>query len=295
MPRATRTTPDLRILDYRPAAPYRLDADIFTVAELRRRAGAGVFRHTYRYACHALWCVARGGCVQAIDFEPVACRPGTLLLTRPGQIHAVDPGAHWDGWIILFAPEFLRPEHEGLPAGPGYLPDRLHLDPGEVRTFTRAIVQMYKDAQRDAAQAGLQPLLRHQLHALLLRVAVADARLDVAHGTLAGAARRFAKFRDLVEHRHASWHHVGRYAESLHCSERTLTRVAQDMAGMSAKAFIASRIVLEAKRLLAHTSRSVTSIGESLGFEETTNFVKFFKREAGCTPAGFRRAHQEPR
>jgi AraC-like DNA-binding protein/mannose-6-phosphate isomerase-like protein (cupin superfamily) len=292
MPRATRTTPDLRILDYRPAAPYRLDADIFTVAELRRRAGAGVFRHTYRYACHALWYVTRGECVQTIDFEPVACRAGTLLLTRPGQVHAIDPGARWDGWIILFAPEFLRPEHDGFPAGPGYLPDRLHLDPGDVPTFTQAIVRMYKDAHGDAAPAALQPLLRHQLYALLLRVAIAGARLDVVHGTRTGAARRFAKFRDLVEHRHAIWHHVGPYADSLHCSERTLTRAALDMAGMSAKAFIASRISLEAKRLLAHTSRSVTSIGESLGFDETTNFVKFFRRESGCTPAGFRRALQ---
>ena len=58
---------------------------------------------------------------------------------------------------------------------------------------------------------------------------------------------------------------------------------------MNAKAFIASRISLEAKRLLVHTDLSVTLIAESLGFEEATNFIKFFKREAGCTPAEFRR------
>jgi AraC-like DNA-binding protein len=60
-------------------------------------------------------------------------------------------------------------------------------------------------------------------------------------------------------------------------------------AGVNAKSFIASRINLEAKRLLAHTVLPIAVIGEQLGFQEPTNFVKFFKREAGCTPGQFRR------
>ena len=85
------------------------------------------------------------------------------------------------------------------------------------------------------------------------------------------------------------WHQVRQYAESLNCSERKLTRAALDAVGMSAKTYLTSRIMLEAKRLLAHTSSSITSIGEGLGFDETTNFIKFFKRKAGCTPSEFRR------
>jgi AraC-like DNA-binding protein len=33
----------------------------------------------------------------------------------------------------------------------------------------------------------------------------------------------------------------------------------------------------------------VSSIAEKLGFDEATNFSKFFRREVGCTPAEFRR------
>ena len=63
--------------------------------------------------------------------------------------------------------------------------------------------------------------------------------------------------------------------------------------GMTAKAFIATRINLEAKRLLAHTDLPITDLAETLGFEETTNFTKFFKRETGCTPTEFRRRHSD--
>jgi AraC-like DNA-binding protein len=32
----------------------------------------------------------------------------------------------------------------------------------------------------------------------------------------------------------------------------------------------------------------VATIGDQLGFDEATNFVKFFRREAGLTPGAFR-------
>jgi AraC-like DNA-binding protein len=51
---------------------------------------------------------------------------------------------------------------------------------------------------------------------------------------------------------------------------------------------LTQRIVLEAKRLLAHSLAPVAAIGETLGFDEATNFVKFFRRETGLTPGAFR-------
>lgn len=51
------------------------------------------------------------------------------------------------------------------------------------------------------------------------------------------------------------------------------------------------RLVLEAKRLLVHTTDPVGVIARQLGFAEPTNFVKFFRRETGTTPGAFRTRH----
>ncbi len=64
------------------------------------------------------------------------------------------------------------------------------------------------------------------------------------------------------------------------------------VAGQAAKAMLSERIALEAKRQLVHTQLSVQDIAFTLGFDEATNFVKFFKREAGITPALFRAGHR---
>jgi AraC-like DNA-binding protein len=49
-------------------------------------------------------------------------------------------------------------------------------------------------------------------------------------------------------------------------------------------------VLLEAKRLLAHTDRTVLSIATRLGFTEASNFGKFFTRHTGVTPLEFRKA-----
>ncbi|AOW14451.1 hypothetical protein LPB72_02990 [Hydrogenophaga crassostreae] len=60
------------------------------------------------------------------------------------------------------------------------------------------------------------------------------------------------------------------------------------MVGFTAKQVIDRRIVLEARRLLAHSQMPVAHIGHQLGFTEPTNFVKFFRRLGGETPQQFR-------
>jgi AraC-like DNA-binding protein len=155
-----------------------------------------------------------------------------------------------------------------------------------------AIVQMRADAAADAPAQDLHALLRYQLYALLARLAIAHGqRSQRAQREPANhrALQRFERFRQLLEQRFAQWHQVADYAGPLGCTQKSLARTTSAAAGSSAKAFIAARICLEAKRLLLHTGVPVAHIAERLGFDEATHFSKFFRREAGCTPAEFRR------
>lgn len=125
-------------------------------------------------------------------------------------------------------------------------------------------------------------------------------RLCILHEQKTGAEaaqsqglQRFVRFCRLVEQNYAGRHQVGTYADALGCTEKSLTRAAQEASGQNAKSVIAARVTLEAKRLLAHTDRPVCLIAEGLGFAEATSFAKFFKQETGATSAGFRAAYTE--
>lgn len=294
MPRARTTSADIQRLDYDPAATYRLDLEIFPVSDLERRSSKEKVRTTHRYTFHILICVTHGACTQLVDFKPVRCEPGSLLILQPGQTHNFGHDEHWEGWIVLFRPEFLltasAPARDlKVAVDLERLPEHLHLRDEEWRRVADTIAQMREDTMIEAPPEDMHALLRYQLYALLSRLSIFHGRQEAHDALNSRALQRYKRFQQLVEQCFTKWHQVTEYAGQLGCTEKSLTRAAMAAVGMSAKAVIASRINLEAKRLLVHTNLSVALIAEKLGFEETTNFIKFFKRETGCTPAEFRR------
>lgn len=295
----SKVNADIQRLGYRPRAPYPLDLEVFTVADLRRRGSKEKVRTTHRYEFHTLVCVTQGVCTQVVDFKSISCQPGSLLVLRPGQAHNYGQGEDWDGWNVLFRPEFVLPvstthRDPKLAVDLERLPEHVLLSSHELRQVTDSIQQMREDTLIDAPLEDVHALLRHQLHALLTRLSILHGRQQAQEPLISAASQRFKRFQQLVEERFAQWHQVADYAHQLGYTEKSLARAVTAAMGMTAKAFIAARINLEAKRLLVHTDMLVATVAEKLGFEEATHFSKFFKREAGCTPAEFRRRQRDP-
>jgi AraC-like DNA-binding protein len=290
----TESSPGLARVHYRPPASYRLDLEVLPVSEWRRRVARSGLLRPHRIEFHQLLCITRGTCAHTVDFEPVAAAAGSVFALRPAQAQQFDDSDGWDGWLLVFRPEFLLPLASAMPAddlkaivGLETLPAHLTLAPDERDAVAECIARMYRDAGSDNPAEQLHALLRHQLYALLLRLHFAQGRrVDAAD---AFALRRFERFRREVEVRHSRCHRVSDYTRAVGCSEKTLTRTTLAIAGVTAKSYIAARIALEAKRLLAHTTMPVAAIADRLGFDEATNFVKFFRRVVGCVPGAFRR------
>jgi AraC-like DNA-binding protein len=199
--------------------------------------------------------------------------------------------------MVLFRAEFLPSETQTtadlLPAlGLDRLPDHLSLSAPDFQAVSEVIARMRLDVASDALPKDLHALLRFQLSSLLLRLTILQDRHVSTTVARSPGVQRFARFRRLVEQNYAGWHQVSAYAAALACTEKSLTRAALEATGQSAKSVITARIALEAKRLLAHTDRPIYLIAEGLGFEEATNFGKFFKRETDFTPLGFRQQYK---
>jgi AraC-like DNA-binding protein len=282
-------------LEYRPRG-RELDVEVFLFSDLRRRVSRAELLALYHYSFHTLICVTEGDVIQQVDFQPVTCSAGSLLVLRPGQVHSFGSDEGWDGWMVLFRAEFLPSETHTtadlLPAlGLDRLPDHLSLSTGDFQAISEVITRMRVDAAMEASPKDVHALLRYQLCAVLMRLAILQDRQVGALDARSLGVQRFAKFRRLVDQNYAGWHQVSAYAAALGCTEKSLTRAALEATGKSAKSVITARIALEAKRLLVHTDRPIYLIAEGLGFEEATNFGKFFKREAGLAPLQFRQRH----
>lgn len=275
---------------YCPPVTYPLDLEIFSISDLRARVDKRHLSKVERIEFNLLLYVATGRCNHAIDFTLEDCGPGSLILVQPGQTHRFDALSEWDGWLVLFRPEFLYPlEAMALLNGLEQLPAHLVLQGDDRWAVTESIRRMHLDTRQQADTNFLHTLLRNQLCALLTRVQLIHSRIETEVTPAATTMHRFKRFKQAVDQHHQRLHRVQDYARLLGCSEKTLNRDTQEILGIGAKTFVTRRIVLEAKRLLIHTNQPISSIAHQLGFDEVTNFFKVFKREAGHTPGDLRR------
>lgn len=222
----------------------------------------------------------------AVDFVDYTISIGEWLWIRPRQVHQYRCDlAGTTGTAILFANGFISPATAGLVR----LDDPLRQPLWSPSSGTNRSVETLVDALRAeyAAVSGERitahvATLRHILSALLLTISATGAVSDQPSN------RVFDAFCKAVEARFTQTRKVADYADLLGFSTRTLTRAAIAATGHGPKNYIDDRVLLEAKRLLAHTDSSSGAVARLLGFSTPSDFSRFFQLRTGTTPAQFR-------
>jgi AraC-like DNA-binding protein len=99
----------------------------------------------------------------------------------------------------------------------------------------------------------------------------------------------------LVEQHFRTKHTVTEYARLLNKSPKTVSNVFSKMGSKSPLQYIQNRKMLEARRLLRYTDKSVKEIAYELGYEDIQAFSRFFKVQEHMAPSDFREKYTEGR
>ncbi|MGW3728742.1 helix-turn-helix domain-containing protein [Streptomyces sp. NPDC000851] len=243
----------------------------------------------HRIDFHIVMIFSGGPVRHMIDFAEYEATAGDVLWIRPGQVHRFTDMSEYRGIVLAMQPGFLpRATVEATGLYRYDLPPLLHPDEARLAALRAALDQL----QREYEDTETLPLslhiavLRHTLTAFLLRLAHLAA--SSAEAARQQADTTFTLFRDAVEQGFATNHSVSAYADALGYSRRTLVRAVRAATGETPKAFIDKRVILEAKRLLAHTDLPIGRVGAAVGFPDAANFSKFFHQHTDMTPAVFR-------
>ncbi len=284
--------------------------EVLTLAELRERADACALAVPHRPDFHHLLVVDEGRLRHTVDFRKYELSVNDWMWVRPGQVHHFGNLSGVEGRLVLFESGFLDPATAAAARLEDWFGPAVHHPEGEqARAVDCALRHLH---QEFGALRGLPlevhiEVLRHLLAVLVLRAsrmsAVAgggEARggAGAVRGEGEGrapdrdgvceASETFLRFRDAVERGFTRSRRVEDYARQLGYSPRTLSRATAAATGVGAKEFIDRRVVLEAKRLLAHGDQTAARIAVRLGFADAANFAKFFQHRTGSTPISFR-------
>jgi AraC-like DNA-binding protein len=261
--------------------------------ELYRRTAGTEQPARHRVPVHLLALLTAGRANFTVDFATYPCRPGGLLWVRPGQFVGFPPPGI-DATLVLFEPEFPYAAAApglsaiaGRPGGTRILGTYWQPTGEDEEAIVDGVSQLEIDYTRIVSGDDIPlDVLRHQLAALLLRVARLEP--EGGPGLAAADSEILVRFRQIIDERFAKTRQVEEYARGLGCSVRTLTRASLSATGRTAKQLVDDRVALEAKRLLAESDLAVADVGARLGFSEATNFGRFFARTVGSSPGQFR-------
>jgi AraC family transcriptional regulator len=124
----------------------------------------------------------------------------------------------------------------------------------------------------------------------LVRVASGAPRIEApAKGGLAAWQQRAAT--DYIEQHLAEPISLATLARLVGLSPYYFCRAFMQSLGLPPRRYHNSRRIEHAKLLLARRAPSVTDVGLTLGYSETSSFTAAFHRTTGITPTAYRRAH----
>ncbi|GAB4044733.1 helix-turn-helix domain-containing protein [Spirosoma litoris] len=157
-----------------------------------------------------------------------------------------------------------------------------------------ALLVVFKDefATRDTIQGEMLRMLLKRLIITLTRL----TKAQYVEQTMPTSGLELTRqYRMLVEQNYRQQHQVSFYADKLAKSPKTLTNVFALHERESPLQIIHERIALEARRLLSFTDKSAKEISYELGFEDVSNFSRFFKKQVGVPPFEFKEQLQRMR
>lgn len=237
----------------------------------------------------------KGEGIHSVDFKEYPVSDNTMFFLSPGQIHCFDRLHRPEGIILHFNESFLADEDKSESVFLKYNVFNA-FDAVPYFHISETIAQRLDFIKRSMEQeiSNVELFAHRDYLKSLVKLFLIEVQRAGRRGT--GKAlcvnntynRTLIMFRQMLERHYRQMHTVKEYASGLNVSIKTLTNSVLESSRSTPLKIINDRIILEAKRQLFYSDLKIKEIAFSLGFDDPSYFVKFFKRQTGISPSDFR-------
>lgn len=232
-----------------------------------------------------------------IDFEEYRLQQDAFFFINAGQYYWFDNNCN--GTMLYYNRDFYFVEvHDKEVACDGILFHNVYEIPIIVMdSITSVILQnilQETKAELEYEESNTEEMLRVLLKQIIIKCTRIWKKEHYLDNENSKPEVEFSReFGQLIEWNYTQLHTVAQYADLLHITPKSLNRRISINNQMTPNDVIKNRIILEAKRLLVHTSLSIKQISYKLGYEGTSYFIRFFTKQASLSPQSFRLQYQQ--
>jgi AraC-like DNA-binding protein len=242
-----------------------------------------------------LW-TEKGISKQIIDYTEYVVKPNNLFFISPNQVHHFEEWKPLTGGTILFTEDFylLNQTNKHMLFELSFL-DNLYSNP--CIEFTKKefdkILLLIDQIETEQSRKDKNPtIIQAYLHILLSQV---QRHVEVNRQTFTSKKYLilFKQFKAELEKHFLESKTAGFYATQLNITQHHLNLICKEITNNTATGIIRARSILEAKRLLTFTNKTISEIAFELNFTDSSYFAKTFKSIAKQTPQEFKNKMSE--
>lgn len=247
-------------------------------------------RHNY----YTVLIVKQAKGIHKVDFNTYKFSNKQIYFVAPGQVHQVVTTEKPIGFAMTFSNQFLVENSiplsfieslslfQNYGQSPPLLPNNEQFE--TIDQFANQIFKLY-GTDKNMSCLSIGAFLKLLLIECNNINSINPIEMDV-DTTGDNLIRAFKK---AVEKDYKREHSTSYYADLLYITPDHLNRTFKAKTGTTAKEYIQSRIITEAKRLLYFTDLANKEIAYELGFNEPANFSAFFKKHTQLSPSIFKK------
>ena len=242
--------------------------------------------HAHRDDYHCFFMQEDGTTSIEIDFQKYNISGPAIAYIHPNQVHRMLAARDINVSVLIISNESLHAEwlhilQEIAPLEP------LLLTTQELTLFKETIALCFKFWDGKPAKL-FRAILRDSCNALVGLMITQYLGKAKPKAKLSRAEVISSNFRTLLEQDFIQSKSPSAYAEKLNISAVYLNECLKKATGQPVSYHIQQRIILEAKRLLYHSNRSVKEIAAELGYDDYPYFSRLFTKVVGISALNFR-------
>lgn len=252
--------------------------------------GTDLNHDLHRHDFFFILALKRGCGKHEIDFRTYDLVDNSLFIIRPGQVHRLTLKSASTGFLLEFDAAFYHPGNK-MAITRALKAAAIQYCRFEKSRFAR-LLDLFACILREftAKPEGYIDMINANLDILFIEFvrqgsSVAQMRKDFNPYV----NDRFEEFKQLLETRFTTQRKVSAYASLLNLSVFQLNAITKEVTGKPVSELINDQVILEAKRLLMATPAQVKEIANHLGYDDISYFIRFFKKNTGCSPETFRK------
>jgi AraC-like DNA-binding protein len=278
----------LRFLNTNPKALNEFEN--FSIRDISESmAGNDLIQDTHRHDFFFILALLKGKGDHTIDFIPYKIMNHTIFFMRPGQVHQLNLKAGSTGYLIQFKKDFYltNDKNSGLLLRKA---SSKNIQLPDVKTFNKLysiLTEIFRES--NTKNEKYSEVINASFSIFFIELVRYQQKIEqnMDKGSVLNQDR-LEDFMELLDAHISKNKQPAIYAKMLNLTPYQLNTITKTALGKTSSDLINEQIILESKRYLLSTSNQVKEIAYHLGYEDTSYFIRFFKKHTGLSPEVFR-------